>query len=210
MRDTRGKWKLSETILCFTFAAIEPLNLVFAINANGKSAKDNFDRMTNTIASIIDSYGQKKINYGLIVYGSTAVSRIQLTEKFSDGDAQLKRYVKMVQRGSGGADLAAALENAKDLFSGEIPKGRNVLVVMTDSKATGDKSKMQPVADELHEMRVKIITVAIGDEADRGELRPLSPKKDDSLQEDSDESAKQLGDRIMTKAIKCKFSVLFR
>ena len=79
----------------------------------------------------------------------------------------------MVQRGSGGADLAAALENAKDLFSGEIPTGRNVLVVMTDSKATGDKSKMQPIADELHEMRVKIITVAYGEEADRGKLLPF-------------------------------------
>lgn len=180
---------------------IEPLNLVFAINANGQDAKDNFDRMTNTITSIIDSYGQKKINYGLIVYGKTAVSRIQLTERFSD-DEQLKNYVKMVQQGRGGADLAAALKNAKDLFSGEIPNRRNVLVIMTDSKATGDKAKMQPTADELHEMGVKVITVAMEKDSDQSELRPLSPKKDNSLKEDPNESPKQLGDRIMKEAIK--------
>lgn len=188
----------------FSLTAIEPLNLVFAINANGKDDKDSFKRMTTTITSIIDSYGQTKINYGLIVYGNTAVSRIQLTERFKD-DEQLKSYVKMVQQGRGGADLTAALENAKKLFSGEIPKRRNVLVVMTDSKATGNKDKMQSIADDLHEMRVKIITVAIGDEADRSELRPLSPRKDNSLQDEPKESPKQLGDRIMKEAVKCKF-----
>lgn len=162
--------------------------------------------MTNTITSIIDSYGQRKINFGLIVYGNTAVSRIQLTERFSN-DAQLKSYVKMLQQGRGGADLAAAMQNAKDVFSGEIPKRQNVLVVMTDSKATGNKVEMQPAADDLHEMRVKIITVAMGDEADRSELRPLSPKKDNSLQDDKKETPKQLGDRIMKEAVKCEFYV---
>ena len=185
----------------FNSIGIEPLNLVFAINANGQDAKENFDRMTHTITSIIDSYGQRKINYGLIVYGSTAVSRIQLTERFSD-DEQLKNYVKMVQQGRGGADLTAALENAKDLFSGEIPKRRNVLVIMTNSKATGDKAKMLPTANDLHEMGVKIITVAVGKESERSELRPLSPKKDNSLLEDPKESPKQLGNRIMNEAVK--------
>ena len=164
--------------------------------------------MTSTITSIINSYGQRKISYGLIVYGSTAVSRIQLTERFSS-DEQLKSYVKMFQRVDGGADLSAALENAKNLFSGEIPEGRKVLVVMTDSKATGDNSKVQPIADELHEMRVKIVTVAMGDEADRSELRPLSPNKDISLMDSSEESPKQLGDRIMTEVVKCKSNTFF-
>ena len=191
--------------MLFYFIGIEPLNLVFAINANGQEAKDNFDRMTSTITSIIDSYGQWKINYGLIVYGKTAVSRIQLTERFSS-DEQLKNYVKMVQQGRGGSDLAAALENAKDLFSGEIPNRRNVLVIMTDSKVTGDKTKIQPTADELHEMGVKVITVAMEKESDQSELRPLSPKKDNSLKEDSKESPKQLADRIMKEAVKREFS----
>ena len=187
---------------------IEPLNLVFAINANGQDAKDNFDRMTNTITSIIDSYGQGNINYGLIVYGGTAVSRIQLTESFTD-DELLKTYVKMVQQVRGGADLPSALENSKDLFSGDIPKRRNVLVIMTDSEATGDKAKMQPTADELHDMGVKVITVAMGTESDQSELRPLSPKKDNSLKEDPKESPKQLGDRIMKEAVKGRFYVFF-
>ena len=181
---------------------------MFAINANGQDATDNFDRMTNTITSIIDSYGQRNINYGLIVYGSTAVSRIQLTESFSD-DEQLKDYVKMVQQVRGGADLPAALENSKDLFSGDIPDRRNVLVIMTDSKATGDKAKMQPTVDELHDMDVKVITVAMGTESDKRELRPLSPKKDNSLKEDPKESPKQLGDKIMKEAVKGKFCDLF-
>ena len=112
----------------------------------------------------------------------------------------------MVQLGSGGADLSAALQNAKSIFSGDIPKRHNVLVVMTDSKATGEKDSMQLSADELHEMRVKIITVAMGDEADRSELRPLSPKKDNNLQEEPKESPKQLGDKIMKEAVKREFS----
>ena len=190
------------------FTGIEPLNLVFAVNANGQDAKYNFDRMTHTITSIIDSYGQRNVKYGLFVYGSTAVSRIQLTESFSS-DEQLKNLVKMVQRVRGGADLPAALENAKEVFSGDIPKRRNVLVIMTDSRATGDKAKMQPTADELHDMRVKVITVAMGTESDQSELRPLSPKKDNSLREDPKESPKQLGDRIMKEAVKRKFNVLF-
>lgn len=191
------------------FTGIEPLNLVFAVSANGQDAKDNFDRMTNTITSIIDSYGQRNVKYGLIVYGSTAVSRIQLTESFSN-DEQLKNLVKMVQRVRGGADLPAALENAKEVFSGDIPKRRSVLVIMTDSKVTGDKAKMQPTADELHDMRVKVITVAMGTESDQSELRPLSPKKDNSLKEDREESPKQLGDRIMKEAVKRKsYALLF-
>lgn len=108
----------------------------------------------------------------------------------------------MVQRSRGGADLAAALESAKVMFSGEIPERRNVLVILTDSKATGDMAKIQPLADELHEMRVKVITVAMGEESDRSELRPLSPMKDNSVKEDPKESPKQLGDRIMREAIK--------
>ena len=188
----------------FPFTAIEPLNLVFAINANAKSAKQNFERMTQTITSVIDSYGQRNITYGLIVYGDTAVSRIQLTERFKD-DEQLKSFVKMVQRGSGGSDLTAALENARDLFSGEIPERRDVLVVITDSKATGDKRGLIPIADELHEMRIKVITVAMGNESDPGELRRLSPRKKNSLQSQAKESPKQLADRIMKEAIKRKF-----
>lgn len=115
----------------------------------------------------------------------------------------------MFQRVDGGADLGFALENAINLFSGEIPEGRNVLVVMTDSKATGDNSIVQPMADELHHLRVKIVTLAMGDEADRSELRLLSPNKDNSLMDSSEESPKQLGDRIMTEVVKCKFYTFF-
>ena len=111
------------------------------------------------------------------MYGDTAVSRIQLTEEFQN-DAQLKSYVKMVQRGGDGADLTSALENARGLFVGELDKRRNVLVVITDSASTGDKEGLRRITDDLHEMRVKVITVAMGNESDPSELRRLSPKKD--------------------------------
>ena len=186
-----------------SFSAIEPLNLIFAINANGPKARENFARMTKTITSVVDSYGQKNVSYGLIVYGDTAVSRIQLTEEFQS-DAHLKSYVKMVQRGGDGADLTSALENARDLFVGELDKRRNVLVVITDSASTGDEEGLRRIADDLHEMRVKVISVAMGNGSDPSELRRLSPKKDNSLLDEAKESPKQLGDRIMKEAIKRK------
>ena len=134
------------------------------------------------------------------MYSKTGSIRIRLTDKFT-GDAQLKNYVKVVQHPTGGADMGEALNNAKKLFAGSKPKGQDVLVIMTDSRTTGDKAMVQPMADELYQMGVKIITVAVGGSSDPAELRRLSPNKNSSLKEFPDENPKHLGDRIIEQAV---------
>jgi hypothetical protein len=88
--------------------------MIFAISSRAARADSNFNKIKESLQSIIDRYGTFKIRYGVIVFGNTPSVRISLRDSFRQDDL-LKRAIDTIPRSSG-ANFGSALEKAKEMF----------------------------------------------------------------------------------------------
>ena len=159
--------------------------------------------MKNTITEIIDEYGAVKLHYLVIVFGDRAETMISFRDQ-SLNARDLKSYIYRIRRSRGGPRLDKALEEAKKAFEKvpRRPKGKRILVILIDNKSIGDSDDMKKLkaAKELNAEGVRIIPVAIGNEADPGELKKVTALKENFLLEPKKFNPKELAKKIMKKA----------
>ena len=176
---------------------------MFAISATAADADRTYRRMLDAVAKIIEEYGTEKLQYGVIIYGRTAVVRRKLGDSFPD-DKSLKLFIRDSPRETGGSVLENALKQAKNMFNpqnGARADADKVLVVITDSKATGSDSAVTAAAKELRDEGVKVIAVVLGSQSDP----KITNVKDDVIRERKDQSSSVVANKIMDR-VKGKFS----
>ena len=88
--------------------------MIFAISSRAARADSNFNKIKESLKSMIDRYGTFKTRYGVIVFGNTPRVRISLSETFRQDDL-MKRSIDNILRTTG-ADLGRALEKSKEMF----------------------------------------------------------------------------------------------
>ena len=97
-------------------------------------------------------------------------------------------------------------KEAESLFNDpNKPKGKDVLVVITDANPTGSDLEEKRASFALQDKGVKIITVVMGTDVDPRELQKVTAFKENSLVDDSNNSPTQLGERIVKTAVTGKF-----
>lgn len=102
------------------------------------------------------------------------------------------------------------LEEAKSIFdTSNRPKARKVLVLFIDKKSSNSPGEIIRAARPLEEDKVKVIPVAMGNEADMGELDHVTPEKDNAMKGSNDEDPAQFGNRLMHKVFQSKFLLSF-
>jgi uncharacterized protein YegL len=160
--------------------------------------------MKNTIRSIMDQYGSVKLHYSVIVFGEEAKTMINFSDDFSISD--LKSQVRTFPRSSGGPSITNALEKAKKLFEDHAvrPDAHRILVVIVDNQSVGDPKDINKLngAKELEKMKVLIIPVAVGAEANKNELEKLTPYKNNVVTRTRLPDPRQLAVDIINKVIK--------
>ena len=79
-----------------------------------------------------------------------------------------------------------------------------MLVVFTDKRSSSDFNAAKDSAKELRKSDIKIVTVALGNEADNQELGNYATNEDHQLRAKNSEDPLQLGIKIMELAFKSK------
>ena len=184
----------------------DEIDLAFAITASGRQADKSFQLMKDSILWILDKYGRKNTKYALITYGDTPKTRFRFSANFRSLD-HIKQFVKAVPRSSGGSALDKALKQAEVVFdsAGARPRAQKVLVVITDKESGRSPDDVKAASEVLENKGVKVIPVAIGNEADRKELQNITSDKENVIAVPPSEKPEKLGQDIMTKVLKGKF-----
>lgn len=187
---------------------IPEVDLAFAISANAAQSDANFQKMKDVIDEIVEMFGQERIHYSLIIYGSVPDVKIQFNDYFPT-DELLKTNIKSFDRASGSA-LAPTLQKAKEIFNKYArPGARKVLVVITDKKSDSDENELQDKASLLEQAKIKVIPVGLRDEADDKELETLTPRKEDVITKPDNTTSKSLVKAIMRKVLEGNLNVIY-
>lgn len=178
---------------------------MFAISAASANADENFKKVKEVIKAIIDTYSMNKLRYGVIVFGSSATTRIALLDDFPS-DKKLKSFLNIISRERELPDLDKALKMGKELFyeTPERPNARRVLVVILDRKSTSKLPQLRESAKMLEEDSIRVIAVAIGNEVDRNELGVITPDKTHVINVTTDVTVIDFKEKIIRKVFEGK------
>lgn len=193
--------------------SIPEVDLAFAISAASVKADDNFEKAKEVIKAIIDTYAMNKLRYGVMVFGSSASSKVSFGDDYPS-DEDLKTVINFLAGTNEPPALDEALKKGKELFdkAQERPNARKVLVIIIDKKSTSKLDDLKASAKLLEEDGIKVIAVAIGDEVDPVELEETTPDKTNVLNVTADVDVMDLKVMIMFKVFegKCTGHVLIQ
>lgn len=203
-----GSWFIVPLCFRVDLPIIPEVDLAFAISANAVQSDANFQKMKDVINEIVEMFGQERIHYSVIVFGSVPDVKIQFNDNFPT-DVLLKT-LRSVERAVGSA-LLPTLQKAQEIFKNYSRPGvRSVLVVITDSKSDSDENGLRERAFLLEQDQIKVIPVGLGGETDDTELETLTPRKKDVVTKPDNTATKILVKVIMTKVIEGNLSIYFR
>ena len=181
--------------------AVPETDIGFAISADSANASMIFTLMKETISSVIEQYGQSRLRYSVIVFGSTPTIKVSFSDLFANKD-QLKTLVAAVPR-SRGSNLAKTLQEAKNMFQGSAGVDTNkILVIMTDRKSDSGEKELAKNVKELEDEGVTVLGVVFGDQSNQDELEKIVPNKQDVIKQGSGVESNALAGKIMERALK--------
>lgn len=181
------------------------IDLGFAMTAGSADADETFILMKNTIKSIIDLHGQKRLHFAFIVFGDSPTTRLSFGSSVPT-DSELKKMIDRIPRVSGSPDMAKGLEEAKKVFlqSGTRPNAEKVLVVMADGRSVNTPGELDEKAKALQGRNVQVIPVLVGKYVDPDESKHLTPKDGDVIKARKNANPKDLGAKIIKVALRGK------
>ena len=157
---------------------IPDIDLVFALSAAAVDADDTFDKMKDTVDTIIKQYGTDKIRYALMTFGDTP----SVIVDFSDGRGKeaLRTTVQQLSRPTGDPDVEKALKEAENLFDNALPRpgSRRILVIFVDKKTPNSRDDLKEAAKPMIEKNVTIVAAVVGPEVDIDEIEVIPPNKE--------------------------------
>lgn len=180
---------------------IPELDLVIAISADSSKKEETFALMKNTIKALIDTRTTNKINYSIIIFGTSARTLITFADK-SPTTEYLKGLVDLASLESGPPNLKNVIGKTKDIFvgGGLRPNATKTLVIITDKKSSSNPSDLSSLVKQMDDKDVRIITVSIGNEADPNELQSVSTNNNDLIKGKSTDNPKNLAKQIIDRA----------
>ena len=127
-------------------------------------AEDTFEKMKDTLDTIIKLYGTEKIRYAVITFGSAASVIVNFGDDRSKDE--LRAIVDLLKRPSGDPDITNLLKQTERLFKDapSRPGSKKVLVVFLDKKSTNSRGDIKEATQPLFENNVTIVPAVVGPE----------------------------------------------
>ena len=181
---------------------VETIDLGFAISISSLDAEQTFQKIKETVGSIVKRYGTGQIRYAIITYGSDPKLVLNFEETFPGVDGWLTK-IDQIQKEGGKPALEKALKQAREMFGRSArPGAKKVLVVIADKSPIGNDDMTEYEARQLEIDDVKIIPVAVGKDIDSGEITKTSPYKDVLVETEKAIEPEDLGEVIMVKVFR--------
>ena len=168
--------------------------------------------MRNTINRFVDTYGVNKVHYGITVYGNKVYRVISFNHTFPPSALELKAAIDTQPPAPGPTVHSNSLQETLAIFTETMgrTKAKKVLVVITDSNSpTDNKSTLTAAVRPLEDNKVLVISVAIGLNVNRTELRIISPNPLDVISARPNINSGVLSERIMDRILRRKNQSLF-
>ena len=180
---------------------VPELDLAFAISANARDAPDTFRKMKEVLKKIIGTLDNDKVHFSVIVYGSTATTPFRFGDRQPSIEA-IRNIVDSLQRKTTGSALDKALVEVTEVFRvSSRPGARKILVIITDSRSTGNDREAETFAEGLRKDGMEIITVAVGTEADPKEFSNIASEKYFIVQRPKSSGSDDLADDILKRIL---------
>ena len=180
------------------------VDLAFGLSASGKNSDRVFELMKDTIKGIAEKNQEQDIQYSLIVFGQEANTEIS----FKDGVnvSRLKASVDVLVKPVGESSLEEGLLEARREFrrSRARADAAKILVVMVDNSEGVGEKEVVGAAEGLTRSGVRVIVVALGGEADGGELEKITSREENVVKAPADEDPENLGKDIMESVLSGK------
>ena len=181
--------------------AIPKLDLGFAINIGSSDATANMQKVKATINAVIDRYGKRDIRYSFILFGNVPLRLVSFAESEIFTIERLESRVNSFSVRSG-ANLEKALDEARKIFQDTARSdAKKVLVVIMDQSRSSDSAKTKEKARDLRESGVKVVPVALGDEASDEELSEIASLKEYLVKMKEDDDPDKSAEKIMDKVL---------
>ncbi|KAK3733125.1 hypothetical protein QZH41_003235 [Actinostola sp. cb2023] len=179
---------------------IPRVDMAFTINAASANSDQTSKFMKDIIKYIIDKYGTNRIHYSLIIYGHEPSVKITFQDRMTN-PRRLNTLLDTLPRFAAGSDLQKAIRETKKLFDSDAvrPDARKVVVIMTDVMTSGDKESAKRAAKDLEANDIEVITVAIGNEADKRALVDVTPNKVNAINATTKEQPSHVGEEIIKR-----------
>lgn len=147
------------------------------MSAAAVDADDIFDKMKDTLDTIIKQYGTDKIRYAIITFGSTS----SVIVNFSDerGKDELRTIVEQLSRPVGDPNIKNVLKEVESLFQNAPPRpgSRKILVIFIDKKSTNSRNDIKEATEPLFNKNVTIVPAVVGPEVDVDEIEVIVEHK---------------------------------
>ena len=154
-------------------------------------AASTFTHIKDTIKYIMDTYGNAKLRYGVVVFGESPSLVTMAT-------------LNQMQPPRGRPDLKKALEMSVqmfDRFAPVRPNAKKFLVVIMDKGSVNTPDELKGVTMAMEKVPIKVISIIVPPDADEKELKRIVPNKFNVLKKDSSDDPKSLGEKIIDKVV---------
>ena len=183
---------------------IPKLDLGFAISIGSTNANANLQKIKDTIKAVIDRYGKRDIRYSFILFGNVPSKIVRFAESELYTIEFLKNRVDSFSSISG-SPLDKALDEARKMFEDTArPDAKKVLVVIMDQGQSSDPEKTREKERDLRESGIKVVPVALGEEANPDELTEITRNKENLVKMETDENPEKAAVKIMIKVLEGK------
>lgn len=176
----------------------------FAISIGSTNADANLQKIKDTIKAVIDRYGKRDIRYSFILFGNVPSKIVRFAESELYTIELLKNRVDSFSSISGSA-LDKALDEARKMFEETArPDAKKVLALIMDQGQSSDSEKTKEKARDLRESGIKVVPVALGEEANPDELTEITRNKENLVKMETDENPEKAAVKIMIKVLEGK------
>ena len=107
-----------------------------------------------------------------------------------------------------------ALKEAHKLLTspseGARPDAKKILLLITDKKSDSSPKQLREAAQPLERDDIRVIPVAVGDQANPTELAHITPSKDNVITPGNDETSVKIAEEVMKKALRGKKGVILQ
>ena len=186
---------------------IPQMDICFAFGTLDSNADETFKKMQEAVKHIIEKYKEyDQIRYSVLPFGTEPSFVTEFGERL-DGLDKLVEYIMSIRRPAGQPDVIKVLRRAEKLFDAAPPRpgAKKFLVVFVGSKSVNELEKLKEAAKPLEDKNIKVISVAVGSEADPKELIKAVPNKRNLIKaNESHNDPKKLGDDVMDTILKGK------
>uniref|UniRef100_A0A8C6NS03 VWFA domain-containing protein n=1 Tax=Nothobranchius furzeri TaxID=105023 RepID=A0A8C6NS03_NOTFU len=154
---------MSDVICQTTKPACEKADLVFLLDNSGSISSDNYNTIKNFTTDVVNSFNvsENEFRVGLAAFSNSPKHEFYLNE-YSSNKAVVDHVMKLTYEG-GNTYISKALVFIKEYF--QTSRGSRIntpktLVLITDGNSQDD---VEDAANELRDMGIQILAVAIGD-----------------------------------------------